>query len=267
MDKVFQIPFMQKALLVSLITGGFLSFLGVYIVLRRIVFIGIALAQITACGFAFGLLSGVNPSFCSILFTLIGVILFSTQQTGRKIPQEAVIGFVYAVFSSLSVIFIAKSVQAESHMLNLLSGDILTVSNEQIYSILIVFSLAAVFHYLFYKQFIFVSYDPETADTFGVKTKLWNFIFYLILGTVISSSIKTSGVILTFGYMVIPAVSALLLVKNIKKIFFVSVLFGLISTVIGLYLSFVLDLPSGPAIVAVLCLLSATGWVIKKLKF
>jgi len=255
---------MQKALIVSLISGAFLSFLGVYIVLRRIVFVGIALSQITACGFAFGFLLGINPFICSVIFTLIGVIFFSARQTEIKIPHEAIIGLAYALASSLVILFIAKSAQAETHILNLLSGNILTVTNSQVYITLTIFSLALVCHYLFYKQFIFVSFDPETANTSGINTKLWDFIFYLLLGIVISTSIMTSGVILTFGYMVIPPVGALILVKNLKKTFFVSVIFGLIASFSGLYLSFILDLPSGPTIVAVLCILLGLSWLIKK---
>lgn len=263
MFSAFQIPFMQKALVVSLITGGFLSFLGVYIVLRRIVFVGIALSQITACGFALGFLSGINPLLSSIIFTLIGVILFSVQPTGKKVPQESIIGLAYALAASLGILFVAKSAQAETNILNLLSGNILTVTNSQVYTALTVFCLVAVFHFLFYKQFIFVSFDPETAATSGLNAKLWNFIFYLIVGIVISTSIRTSGVILTFGYMVIPAVSALMVVRNLKKAFLLSVILGLIATFSGLYLSFVLDLPSGPTIVTVLCILSGLCWLIK----
>jgi len=265
MFTAFQIQFMQKALIVCLITGGFLSFLGVYIVLRRIVFVGIALSQITACGFALGFLLWINPSICAVIFTLIGVILLSVRQTEKKIPHESAIGLSYALASSLGILFVAKSPQAETHILNLLSGNILTITNSQVYTSLAVFSFAAVSHYLFYKQFIFVSFDSETSSTSGLNTKLWNFIFYLILGIVISTSIKTSGVILTFGYMVIPAVSALIAVRNLKKVFFISVIFGLIASFFGLYLSFILDLPSGPTIVVVLCILSGLIWLIKKL--
>jgi len=264
MFSAFHIPFMQKALIISLITGGFLSFLGVYIVLRRIVFVGIALSQITACGFAFGFLLSINPSICAVIFTLIGVILFSVRQTEKKIPDESVIGLAYALASSLGILFIAKSAQAETHILNLLSGSILTVTDSQIYVALIVFSLCGLFHYLFYKQFIFISFDSETAATTGLNIQLWNFIFYLILGIVISTSIKASGVILTFGYMVIPSIIALLIVRNMKKVFFISVIFGLIATLFGLYLSFVLDLPSGPTIVTILCILLGLSLLIKE---
>lgn len=261
---IYEIPFMQKALIVSLITGSFLSFLGVYIVLRRIVFVGIALSQITACGFALGFLLGVNPTFCSILFTLVGIILFSTEPATYRIPKESVIGILYALASSLGIIFIAKSPQAERYILELLSGNVLTVTSFELLSVFVIFSLAIALHYLFYKQFIFISFDPETAATSGLNVKFWNFIFYLILGVVISFGIKTSGVVLTFSYMVIPAVAALLVARNIKKTFLLSTIFGILSAFFGLYLSFIFDLPTGPTIVAVLCIILFLVWVFKK---
>ncbi len=265
MTEFFKMTFIQKALVVSLITGGLLSFLGVYVVLRRIIFVSIALSQITACGYAFGFLCGINPTISSILFTLVGMGLFSTQQVEKEIPREAVVGLSYAVASSLAILFIAKTVQAESYVLDFLSGNILTVTDSQLYATLIIFFLAGVLHYLFYKQFMFISFDTETAGTAGVNTKLWNFVFYLILGIVISLSVKTSGIIFTFGDMVIPATTALVIAKNVKNVFFVSVMIGVISSFLGVYLSYTLDLPTGPAIIAVLFLLSSIVWLIKKL--
>ncbi|MDI6786172.1 MAG: metal ABC transporter permease [bacterium] len=252
MLELFQIPFMQKALLVSVVTGGFFSFLGVYIVLRRIVFVGIALSQIAACGFAFGFLLGFNPIFYSVVFTIIGVTLFSFHSAKSKISRESFIGLTYTVAASIAILFISKTAQGKANILDILSGNILTVTDQQVNFIAIVFFMAAILHYLFYKQFIFLSFDTETAKTCGLKTNWWNFLFYLVLGVTISVSIRIAGVLLSFGYLVIPAISALILTQNIKRVFFVAIICGLTATFLGLYISFELDLPSGPSIITIL---------------
>lgn len=143
--------------------------------------------------------------------------MFSTQQVEREIPREAFVGLSYSVASSLAILFIAKTAQAESYVLDFLSGNILTVTDSQLYATLITFFLAGVLHYLFYKQFMFISFDTETAGTAGMNTKLWNFIFYLILRIIIPLSVRTSGIIFTFGNMVIPETTALVIAKNVKK--------------------------------------------------
>ncbi len=266
MFETFQLPFMQKALIVGLITGSFFSFLGVYVVLRRIVFVGIALSQIAATGFAFGFLLGVNPAVSSMVLTLIGIIFFSVQQVEKKIPKESVIGLTYALASSLGILFVAKSAQAETHILNLLSGNILTVTNSQIYFVMIIFCIAWVLQYLFYRQFIFVSFDQETASTSGLNTSWWNFLFYFILGFTISIGMETTGVLLTFAYLVVPAITALIFTQKMKNVFIVSITTGLFSTFIGLYLSFKLDLPSSPTIIGIMVLVSILVFITKKLK-
>ncbi|MBU3956256.1 metal ABC transporter permease [bacterium] len=264
MLEIFQIPFMQKALIISCIAGSFFSFLSVYIVLRRIVFVGIALSQIAACGFSLGYLLGISPSVCSIIFSLLGVAVFSFQQSERIIPRESIIGLTYALAASLAILFAAKNAKAEAYALNLLSGNILTVTNSQIYLVLAVFSGATLLHYLFYKQFIFISFDLETAATCGLNTGRWNFLFYVILGVTISIGMRTLGILLTFGYLVLPALIALVFVQRIKKVFIVAVLSCLITTFLGLYLSFKLDIPSGPGIVTLLCFILGVSYLFRK---
>ncbi|MEW6040254.1 MAG: metal ABC transporter permease [Elusimicrobiota bacterium] len=264
MFEMFTIPFMQKAFIVSLLTGGILSSLGVYVVLRRIVFVGFTISQISACGFAFGLSAGISPEACSLILTLAGIALFSMHAEERRIPSEAVIGFAYAFSSALTVLFIAKSAKAESHMLDILSGNILTVTYAQIYITTAMCIATALIHLLFYEQFMFISFDYETARTGGIKAGWWNFLFFLTLGIAVSTAMKTAGILLTFGYLVLPASISLSIVGKMSRIFLYSVLFGLVCTFIGLFLSFRLDIPSGPSIVALLCLLYGIVFIYRK---
>lgn len=251
---MLSIPFIQKALIISSLIGIFFSFIGVYVVLRRIVFVSIALSQIAACGFAFGLLTGFSPSFYSLIFTLAGVIIFSLQAQEKRITRESVIGFMYALFSSFSIIFLAKSHEGEGSLLEMFSGNILTITNNEICIVGVIFIMSFIVHIVFYRRFIYVFFDSETAKMQKIKTDFWNFLFYFILGMAISVSIRITGVLLSFAYLTIPAMAALLLSKRIKMIFVISMMIALVSTFMGIYLSFIWDLPSGTTNVAVLCL-------------
>jgi len=262
--EMFQIPFMQRALVLSMVTGAFLSFLGVYVVLRRIVFVGICLSQISACGFAFGFLIGFDSQITSFAFVLLGILFFSFIKRMERLPQESITGMIYALFAALSLLFVAKSAGAEASILNILSGDILTITEKQVYMTAGVIFLAAFFHYLFYRKFLFISFDPETAVSTGINVKLYEFLFYFILGTVISFAIRSAGVLLTFGYLAAPASLALLFRERMKDVFLFAVLTGLSATLIGLVLSFFWDLPSGTTIVALMGIAWFAGYIFKR---
>lgn len=254
MFEMLSIPFIQKALMVSSLVGVFFAFVGVYVVLRRIVFVSIALSQLAACGFAFGLLTGFNPSLYSLIFTLGGVIIFSFHAQEKRITRESFIGFMYAFFSSLGIIFLAKSHEGEGSLLDMFSGNILTITTHEIYIVIALFVSLSLVQIVFYRRFIFVFFDGETAKTHGVSTNFYNFLFYFLLGLMISASVRTTGVLLSFAYLTIPAMTALLLTERMKWIFVISILISLLSTFIGIYISFLWDLPSGTTNVAVLCL-------------
>ncbi|HLD30212.1 MAG TPA: metal ABC transporter permease, partial [bacterium] len=114
------------------------------------------------------------------------------------------------------------------------------------------------------RKFLFISFDPETAVTAGINVKLYEFLFYFILGTVISFAIRSAGVLLTFGYLAAPASLALLFRERMKDVFLFAVLTGLSATLIGLVLSFFWDLPSGTTIVALMGIAWFAGYIFKR---
>lgn len=264
MFDMFHIPFMQKALAVSTLTGIFFSFAGVYVILRRIVFVSMALSQIAACGFAFGLFTGVSPSLISLAFTLGGVIVFSLHAQEKRYSRESFIGLMYALFSALGIIFLAKSHEGEGGLLELFSGNILTVTNTEVSFVAGLFAVSLLAHLLFYRKFMFVFFDSETAKTQGIQTDFWNFLFYLILGAMISASIRTTGVLFAFSYLTIPAMTALLWTQKISSVFVTAVVVGVIATVAGIILSFVRDFPGGVINVVVLSFIFLIVRLIKK---
>jgi len=251
MIEMLKLPFMQTALAGSLLVGLICSFIGVYIVLKRIVFVGAALANISTAGVAFALLFSLNPEISSVVFAVAGVILLSmaVNFSEKKIPAESIIGISYVFASALGVLLVARSPQGEAHVLSLIFGNILAISESQVKLISVIFPIIIIIHCLFYKEFLFTSFDRQMAGTLGIKTGLWEILLYITVGVAISMSIRVGGAILTFAYLVIPATTALLVTNKMKSVFILSVIFGLLASILGMYLSFVIDLPSGPAIV------------------
>lgn len=251
MIEMFKIPFMQEALIAGVMIGALCAFLAVFVLLKRIVFVGMALTQISSLGAALGLLVGLSPLLLSLVFVVLGVIALSVCLRGERIPREAIIGAAYATATAAGVVLMAKSPEGESHMLDLLFGNILAVTSTDVLLMAGIFVGVALIQCLFYKEFLISSFDSETAIALGVRAHVWNLLFYLSLGIAIAGAIRVVGVLLVFGMLVIPGLVGLLLCKRLPSVFGVPVAAGVMPVVIGLYISYVMDLPAAPAIVLV----------------
>jgi ABC-type Mn2+/Zn2+ transport system permease subunit len=248
---VFRLDFMRRALVAGILVGAVCAFLGIYVVLRRIVFVGVALAEMSSAGVALALLTGLAPMLGSVLIMLAGVVLLSVRWGGRRIRQDAFIGIGYVVASAASILLIAKSPSGEGSLLDLLFGNILTVTAGDVTATAVALGVVMLFHALFFKELLFVAFDPDTAAASGYRSRLWEMLLYLSIGLTIAFAIHAVGVLLTFGSLVIPPVTALLLTRRMNTALGVSVATGILPVPIGLYLSFVADLPAAATVVAV----------------
>jgi ABC-type Mn2+/Zn2+ transport system permease subunit len=252
------------ALYGSIIVGVICSFLGVYIVAKRVVFFGAVLTQVSVMGLALTFLPffALPHTIGSLLVTLIAVVILSRLLTGKKVPRDAVLGVVFVASIAARILIMQKSPKVEvAEIENLLRGDILFVTPEQFYLMLVAFVVAMALHLLFFKEFTYISFDAETARTQGFRAGAWEMGFYLLAGVVIAFATHMVGDIFVFGFLVVPPVAAMLLARRVGHIFLISTLIGLLSPPLGLYLAFVEDFPSSPAIVAVASIILAAAWV------
>ena len=249
MFEIFKEPFMQSALVGGLIISSLCAYLGVFVVLKRIVFVGIALSEVAALGVAVGLFIGINPVLSAFILTILAVFLLGFPISDKIISRECMIGFTYASCAALAVILVAKNPLAEAHGLNLISGNLLYMTWADIRLLCYVSVAVAVIHLIFFKEFIFISFDRETALTTGIKANRSDFLLYLTIGIVISVAMKICGIIFVFASFIIPAMAGLLIAKEIKSIFISSIIIAVFSLLIGIFLSYKLALPTGPAVV------------------
>jgi ABC-type Mn2+/Zn2+ transport system permease subunit len=252
------------ALYGSILVGVICAFIGVYIVARRVVFFGAVLTQVSVLGLAMTFLPffALPHTIGALVVTLLSAVVLSRMLTGRKIPRDAVLGFVFVSSIAARILILQKAPKVEaSEIENLLRGDILFVNPDLFFLMLGAFLLAALIHLLFFKEFTYISFDPETARTQGFNSVIWDMIFYLVAGVVISFATHLVGDLFVFGFLVVPPMAAMLMSRKVNAIFAIAAVIGAVAPVLGLFFAFKYDFPASPAIVAVACGIVAVAWV------
>ncbi len=242
------------ALYGSILVGVAAAFLGVFIVARRVVFFGAVLTQVSVLGLSATFLPffALPHTLGSLIVTLVAVVVLSQLLTGKKIPRDAILGFVFVLAVAARILIIQKAPKVEAaEVESLLRGDILFVTPDLFWLMAGAFVVAMALHGLFAKEFTYINFDAETARTQGYNAGMWNLMFYLIAGMVIAFATHMVGDLFVFGFLVVPPVAATLMAKRVRSIFALSVLIGLISPPIGLFFAFLWDFPASPTIVAV----------------
>ncbi len=261
MFEMFQLSFMVQAFIVSIIIGVVLSYLGVHVVGRGIVFVDLALGQISSLGVAFSNYVGYGQTIIPIAFALGGALLMSLITIrDKRLKLEAVIGIIYAVASAATVMLISKTPHGDSDIQEVLFGNILSVNWGQIRIIGIIFGIIALVHLIFHKKFFLLTETFENHESSEAATifrenkwfKFWNFIFYISIGLAIVFAVRTSGVIPVFSFLIIPSVAAIMLCKSNLYITIAAIIMSLLAAYFGLYVSYHYDFPAGSSLVVVL---------------
>jgi len=257
-------------LLALVLLPGLLVYHGLHVVEREVIFVDLALAQIAALGVAVAILMGADPAhdrlpyLMALLFTFAGAGIFAlTRFRHPRVPQESIIGIVYIVSAAASVMVLSKSAEGDEAIKNLLLGNILLVTKEQVLRTFLVFVAIGIFHAIFRRRFLQVSFDLEGARARGLHTRLWDFLFYVTFGFVVTSFVQIAGVYLVFSYLIVPAVCGALLSAHVGTRLAIGWGVALVAGLSGLLLSTqwqAMDLPTGPTIVCVFgALLVITG--------
>ena len=262
MFETFQSSFMQAGLIASGLIGISCGYLSVYVVLKRLVFLAVALAQLASAAVALSLFFNWNPVIAAFIGVLIGALFFSWPGIGRYLPRENAIGSVYALASAAGVLLIAKNASGEDHLLNLMYGNVLTVTVPELWLMGGVVLATGTLYLCFAKELIFTSFDPEMAQTVGVRPRLWELLFNISLGLVIAMAIRLGGMMLVFTLLVLPGYAALLARCRIGPAFIWAMAMAVVTGAVGLYLSFIWDLPTSAVVMAGLGVCVLCGAVI-----
>jgi zinc/manganese transport system permease protein len=252
------LSFLAAPFAASLIIAGIHAYLGVHVVERGVIFVDLSLAQIAALGATIALLlpfTGQDPHgtgvyWSSLVFTLVGAAIFATIKSRRaRIPQEALIGISYAVASAATILAMSKATSESEHLKDMLVGNILAVSWDEVAKTAALYGAIGIFHYVFRKKFLAISLDHEAAVAQGLSVRFWDFLFYASFGFVVTSSVAIAGVLLVFCYLIVPSVAAMLYGESIGARLAIGWTMGTIVSALGVYLSLAFDLPTGATIV------------------
>ena len=252
---------MAAPVVMSLILMAMHVHLGSHVVRRGVIFVDIALAQVAAFGVAAAMLIGGEiggdlTSLVAFASALLGAWLISRTRTHEKrVPQEAYIGIIYVVFSAGMILLLTQVPHGGEEISNLLVGSILWVEWSTVLKIGLLYALLGIVLWRWRKRFSLISDDPDTARGQGLRLKRWDFGFYLILGLVVTCSVQVAGVLLVFTLLVVPTVMGLRMWQTERAQFLYAQIMGVLAVVGGAGLSYVLDLPTGAAIVCVFGLL------------
>lgn len=235
-----------------------LSYLGLHVLAREVIFVDIALAQIAALGAAVGNLFGHEPhtwqSFAwSLGFTFAGSMILAGSRGIRKthIPQEAFIGIVYAIAAALTLLvanFLSEGVADVREIL--IGGTLAAVEKTEVLATAGIFALLGLFHLAFRKRFLRLSFDEHHEEAgHGAKAIAWDLGFYLSFGIIICTSVQRAGVLLVFSFLIVPAVFSALFAKRIFPRLVICWVLGILVSAIGLVASTKLDVSPGAPVV------------------
>jgi len=244
-------------LIACLLLPGILVYYGLHIVRREIIFVDLALAQVAALGICVAILLRHGHDWqtyaWSLGFTFVGAAIFTLTRTrDHRVPQEALIGIVYVVAAAAAILLLSQSAEGNEELKRTLVGEILLVQPSEVLRAFALYAGIGIVHLVFRRSFLMISFEPERAIAEGVSVRAWDFLFYVLFGFVVTSFVRIGGVLMIFSYLIVPAVCANLLVDSLKAKLVVGWLTATTGSIVGLYASYKLDLPTGAAIVCAL---------------
>jgi zinc transport system permease protein len=250
----------REPLLASIVAGGLCGFLGVYVVLRRTVFVSAALTQLATLGIIAAILLeeslGVEVEHAGVqlgvalAFSVAGALVLGLALQGRRLPAESPVGMTYVLAGALVILGANRLVHAAHDLNAMVFGNAVAVPLGDLLVLTAVALACAVVHAVFAKELVFVSFDSETAAALGFDTRLWNGLLFFTLGLAVPVAARTMGALPVFAFLTIPASAALLLARGLRAAFAVAALIGLIAAAGGYLLSWFWQLPTGATMVA-----------------
>jgi len=269
---------LRNSIYISLLVGLVCPLVGVYLTLRRLIFMGVALPQVSSCGiaFAFSLQAwGVIPHMHehehslafigSTLFTLPTILLLSLLMRRGGGSVEARLGTVYVLAGAWSILLLVTNPLGEHGLLDMLKGEIISVSNADLRRTLVTFGVVVLVFFLFLKEFLLVSFDREMAITLKKNVIFWDALLFLVIGLTISMAVLSVGPLVAFGFLLIPPLIAHLFARNMLQFALIASGIGGVSAFVGFCLAYRWDYPVGPTDVALLGLIYFLSFIGKKL--
>ncbi|WP_147515350.1 metal ABC transporter permease [Massilibacterium senegalense] len=264
--------FLRNAFFTGILVGILAPMLGVFIVVRRQALVADALSHVTLAGVAFSLFLGrtqtffqtLNPIYGGIAFSVLASLFLEQLRNVYKQYKELAIPIILSGGIGISVVFISLAQGFTTDLFSYLFGSVTAVSKSDFYIVLTTTIFVTIFLFLFYKELFFLSFDEEQAKISGINGKWLNKLFIILVAVVVAASMRVVGILLVSSLMTLPVATAIKVAKSFKSTFFLSILFGETSVLIGLFLGYYLEIAPGGTIVLTSIVILMLSIVIQK---
>ena len=257
-----EFPFMQRAFLAAGFAAVVCALVGSFVVLKGLAFMGDAVAHSSLAGMSVAYFLGGNIFWGALGWAIPASLLITFISRRANLRLDASIGIIFASGFALGIILMSRVTGYAADLFGLLFGNVLGISWAEVALIGGIAAAVSVVIAAFYKELLFTSYDATMSAASGIPVRFMQYLLPVLVGVTTVASLKAVGIVLVLALLVTPSATAMLLARRMPSIMAYSVAVGLIATVLGLYLSFYADLPSGPSIVLV-----ATGLFLLALLF
>lgn len=263
MIELFGMPFMQRAFAAGCLVGFLASYFGVFVVQRRLSFLGTGLAHAAFGGVALALLLQTEPLLIAVPFTIIVALGINWIRTSTGLAGDTAVGILFAVAVALGVVFLSLRHDYSADAYTYLFGSILAVSEVDIWVTGAV-AVAALAVLPMWSRWAYATFDPELARADGLPVLRHDYMLSVFLAVTVVVAVKVVGILLVAAFLVIPAAAARLVAATFFSMTLISILIGIASAVAGLLMSYVLDLPSGATIILVQAALFAITMALRR---
>lgn len=239
--------FLQKALLTSIIVGIICGIIGCFIVLRGMALMGDAISHAILPGVAISYILGVNYFYGAVIVGVLTALGIGAISQNSRIKNDASIGIVFSAAFAIGIILITKA-QSATDLTQILFGNVLHVRSSDMWLTIVIGAIVLLVISLFYKELLVSSFDETMAEVYGLKTRFIHNGIMVLLTLVTVASLQTVGVILVVSMLITPASTAYLLTNRLSLMLVLASVFGALSSILGMYFSYIFNLPSGPVI-------------------
>lgn len=257
-DPILQHQFFRYGVAAGLLGGALCGLIGVFVVLKRMSYIGHGLSHAIFGGAAVAYVLNWNFYLAAGAWGMLSALLINGVSRRRKIGADAAIGVVTTASFAVGVVLISSVHGFAINLEAALFGNILGVTSEQLAVMLGVLGFTAIVVFLRYRQLLFVTFDPEAADAYGISARRSDTVLALVLAATIVATMQALGVTLIAATIVVPAVIARLLTDSFARMLWLSTSIGAVAGVVGMYVSYYVDWPPGASIVLILAGVFAT---------
>ncbi len=242
----FKYDFMIRSLITAIASGAMLSILGPFAINRNMGFMADAMAHATLPIIAVGVFLGFSISELGVPAAILIAIFLGLIIKNTNVGEDTAIGIIFSSFFALGFVLISL-LNVTVNLEDLLFGQILAVNTADVYIVIFLLFVVSLSVLIFFKQLLFYSFDPIGAEVKGLNITFLNYLFLILLSIAIVGSLQTVGIILVLSMLIIPAAASKLVTNTFVASIRISIIFGIFSSVTGLYLSYFLNLPSGPS--------------------